>query len=173
MTGRIVGIIAVIAAILLCAGVWAQGLPFMTPQSPEYTTTDTGTPIGAFGLPPGRKPAQPAPGTQFRGVAQIRGMAQLAQMTPTYTPHFLVIPLFRGNPETIAYALDADDVIYDQGAGGSGGYGGGSGSGYGSSYGRGGGSSGRSGYGHQSGYSSSRRGSSRSQGRDDSRDSYW
>jgi hypothetical protein len=73
-------------------------------------------------------------------------------LTPEQRPmHFIVIPLFRASPETIGYAIQADDVIYDMTGGeyGSGDYGS-----YGSS------SYGSSDYGSSRGSSS--RGSSRS-----------
>ena len=101
-------------------------------------------PTSGFGTPPGRG------GTPTTGL-MTQGMTT-GTLTPEQRPmHFIVIPLFRASPETIGYAIQADDVIYDMTGGeyGSGDYGS-----YGSS------SYGSSDYGSSRGSSS--RGSSRS-----------
>lgn len=70
---------------------------------------------------------QPAPSSPFgtppgRGAAPARAPVDTAEVTRPL--NFIVIPLIRGNPETIGYAIQADDIIYDEGAGGMGGMGG-------------------------------------------------
>ena len=55
-----------------------------------------------FGTPPGRS-------------AQTRILMLPHQ--PINTRSFIVIPIFRASPETIAYAIQADDIIYDMGVG--------------------------------------------------------
>lgn len=137
------------------------GMPEMGGMGRPNPMSTTGIgqpgPTGGFGTPPGR-------GTRTTTATTATQQQQRAR-------HFIVIPILRGSPETIGYALEADDVIYDEGGGGGGG-------GYGSSSGYGG-SSGRGGYGSSSGYGSSgssrggrssgsRGGSSRSSGRSSS-----
>lgn len=101
---RAITSVALVAAALSVAGsVWAQAPTYLDPTQlylgqPGQSTT--------FGAPPGRGVAQATPE---------------AVVTPPI--NWLIIPLYHASPETLAYALGADNVIYDNGGGG--GYGGG------------------------------------------------
>jgi hypothetical protein len=104
----------------------------------------------------------PTPGSTFGRPPGQGGAAGATTGTPVQAKavSFIIIPLLRASPQLIGYAVQADDEIWDQGAGGGGG-GGGGGSNYGSS-GRGGSSSGYGGSSSNRGGSSSNRGGSSS-----------
>lgn len=76
-------------------------------------------PTSPFGTPPGR------------GTAPTRATTAMGEVSRPL--NFIVIPLMRASPETVGYAIQADDFIYDEGGGmgGGGGYGGGGGGGRG------------------------------------------